>query len=88
MHGFALNYTTNLELFGMIVPCGITQYGVTSVAELTGKAPEVAVEAKSALEILADVLGADVASYADRSGEASLLEAGRIEKQEPSCTQP
>lgn len=88
MHGFALNYTTNLELFGMIVPCGITQYGVTSVAELTGKEPDVAAEARAALDILAEVLGADVASWADRSGEPSLAQVGRIEAQEASCTQP
>lgn len=72
MHGFALNYTTDLELFGMIVPCGIRDYGVTSVEELTGKQPDVALEARAAIELLAEVLGADVASFGDLSGEAEL----------------
>jgi lipoyl(octanoyl) transferase len=67
MHGLAFNLATELALFGLIVPCGISAHGVTSIAELTGRAPSVEALVPRALELLGEALGAEIESFEDRS---------------------
>jgi lipoyl(octanoyl) transferase len=57
MHGFAFNLSTDLALFRLIVPCGISEFGVASVASLTGECVTVKSAAERALPILAQVFG-------------------------------
>jgi lipoic acid synthetase len=54
-HGFALNVDPDLSMFGHIVPCGIPDRGVTSMAAQLGTAPE-----------MRDVVDAIVAQFTAR----------------------
>jgi lipoyl(octanoyl) transferase len=56
-HGFALNVSTDLAGFGCIVPCGISDRGVTSLAALLGSAPGLSEVAGRVARQLAPALG-------------------------------
>ncbi len=58
-HGFALNVTTDLSYFDLMVPCGLDGVTMTSIAreiEISGRDPEPRVEAAAAGDIAASRL--------------------------------
>jgi lipoyl(octanoyl) transferase len=62
-HGFALNVSTDLAPFELIVPCGMRAAGVTSMARLLGQAPP--------LRAVADTLVGEFAAVFEREMAAS-----------------
>ncbi len=57
MHGFALNVTVDLEPFRYIVPCGIPDCRMTSMASLLGHSPDVSAVRANVAEAFAEVFG-------------------------------
>lgn len=67
MHGYALNLSTDLRQFGLIVPCGISTYPVTSVESLTGQRPSVESVVPRAFSHLCSALDAAEGEFRDES---------------------
>lgn len=59
-HGFALNVNTDLSYFRMIVPCGITGKGVTSLSRLLGGDVEIEEVGRAAARHFGDVFQRDM----------------------------
>ncbi len=62
MHGFAFNVTTDLDYFQLIVPCGLTDHGVTSLEKLLGSKIELPEVAARVVHHFAEVFQREVVS--------------------------
>ena len=69
-HGFALNHTTDLSAFDLIVPCGIADRGVTSLARLGCTASRREVE---------DRIVAHFAAVFDRVAQEALVPMAHVD---------
>src|SRR3954468_11557666 len=65
LHGLALNVTTDLTFFDLIIPCGLVGRAVTSLQKLLGpRVPEMSVVKRALTESLANGLSGVVAPVA------------------------
>jgi lipoyl(octanoyl) transferase len=64
-HGFALNVNTDLGYFRMIVPCGITDKGVTSISRLLGHGVDLPEAAQAVTRHFGEVFGREVITVGD-----------------------
>jgi len=79
-HGFALNLTTDLSLFQLIVPCGISTHGVTSLERLSGRQLSTKAAAERAAGLFDATFERDSAGFIDISSTptAELEAAVRV----------
>ncbi|GAC1352849.1 MAG: lipoyl(octanoyl) transferase LipB [Polyangiales bacterium] len=68
MHGFALNVSTDLKGFGVIVPCGIADKPVTSLSALGVVPPKLADLADITARIFGEVFDASIQPCAPPTG--------------------
>ena len=71
-HGFAFNVNTALDHFGLIVPCGITDKGVTSLQKIIGRPVAIAEVAEAAAAAFASVFEREANDVTERHSESRV----------------
>lgn len=79
MHGFALNLALDLSLYDAIVPCGIREHGVASLASLGATPPRVEAAAERALAILAELTESEHGQLEMATSESFLSEMEAVQ---------
>ena len=74
-HGFALNVTTDLSYFAKIIPCGIRNKGVSSLASLIGQDVAPADVVQQTVAAFGQVFGAEMVWGVARTEDVALAEA-------------
>ncbi len=64
-HGFALNINTDLSYFDGIIPCGIQDKGVTSMAQLLGASVDAGGVAQRVIAHFGEVFGVEIVFHPD-----------------------
>tara|TARA_B100000965_G_scaffold396722_2_gene412071 strand:+ start:1293 stop:1949 length:657 start_codon:yes stop_codon:yes gene_type:complete len=59
MHGFALNVNTDLKFFDNIIPCGIQDFGVTSIEKIIGEKQDLSLIKDKVIESFCEVFQID-----------------------------
>jgi lipoyl(octanoyl) transferase len=67
-HGFALNINTDMNYFGGIIPCGIHDKGVTSMAQLIGEPVDMQTVVDSLIGHFGTVFGYEMIADSMMSG--------------------
>ncbi|MBC7785756.1 MAG: lipoyl(octanoyl) transferase LipB [Burkholderiales bacterium] len=65
MHGIALNVTTDLSYFNLIIPCGLSERPVTSMQQMMGERTPAMVDVK---KVVAESIISCVTSFARNNG--------------------
>lgn len=70
-HGFAFNVNTDLRYFDYIVPCGLSDKGVTSLAKLLGKPVDTNDVTERVVENFGEVFGLEMVPVEEPAVESS-----------------
>lgn len=73
MHGFALNVNTQIDYFGHIVPCGITNKSVTSLSELLNRPVDESEVKQRILHHFSALFGAEIIRMDGLPPEVALV---------------